>query len=80
MESSQKMNTCSASRSTAAEGDAALGKPVAAGDGDEPMGLPIAVADSAGGISPAPTHAVDVLGLTPETTEKMKVEADHVHD
>ena len=68
MSSSQKLNTCSASRSEAVwvleggtalnGGSVALGKPVLTLDAEQPLGLPIAVVDAAGGISPATAHEI----------------------
>ena len=85
MASSQKSNTRSASRSTAAwarasEGDAALGKPVAVQDANASLDLPIAVVDTGEEMSPtfSPGPAGDVVDLTPELAEKIRAETDQV--
>ena len=85
MASSQKPNTRSASRSTAAwarvsEGDAALGKPVAVHDADTSLGLPIAVMDAGEEMPPnfSPGPAGDVVNLTPELAEKIRAETNQV--
>ena len=85
MAASQKPNTHSASMFAAAWSrvpvwGCCVGKPVAARDTEEPLSLPIAVTDHAAVVSPAAAHgpAGDVFDLTPETIEKLRVEAEIV--